>query len=122
MTDYDAEIIIAGTRRDWPGGTRTLTPRDPCRDPDGTLWFGADLGPDPKQVWFRVASEDVRRIRAETPRTRGDRVIEALLAWLSLGHRLQDELTRFEVRVSDHGDAWVERLRVVRGGPPFSMT
>lgn len=49
MTDHHAEIIIAGRRRDWPGGTRTLTPCDPCRGRDGTLWFGAALDPDAKQ-------------------------------------------------------------------------
>ncbi len=31
---------IAGTREDWPGGARTLTPREPTREPNGTLWSG----------------------------------------------------------------------------------
>ena len=104
-------IVIAGTREDWPGGARSLTPCDPCREPDGTLWFGADVAPDAKQVWFRVASADVGRMQAETPQTRGDRVIDTLLAWLSPDRPLQGNLNRFELRVSDEGDAWVERLR-----------
>ncbi len=111
MTDHSTRIIIAGTREDRPGGTRALTPRDPCREPNGTHGFGADLDPDAKQVWFRVASEDIRRIRAETPRTRGDRVVDARLAWLSPRHRPRRHLNRFELRISDQGDTWVERLR-----------
>ena len=111
MTDQGKRITIEGTRGDWPGGARTLTPLDPCREPNGTLWFGTDLHPDGKQVWFRVTSEDVRRMQAETPHARGDRLIDALLAWLSPDHQLRDALNRFDVRVSDHGDAWVERLR-----------
>ena len=31
---------IAGTREDWPGGARTLTPREPTREPNGILWSG----------------------------------------------------------------------------------
>ena len=31
---------IAGTREDWPGGARTLTPREPTREPNGTIWSG----------------------------------------------------------------------------------
>ena len=31
---------IVGTREDWPGGARTLTPREPTREPNGTLWSG----------------------------------------------------------------------------------
>ena len=27
-------IVIEGTREDWPGGPRTLTPLDPGREPD----------------------------------------------------------------------------------------
>ena len=31
-------IAIAGTRGDWPGDPRTLAPREPTREPNGTLW------------------------------------------------------------------------------------
>ena len=56
MTGDGSEIVIAGTRRDWPGGARTLTPRDPGREPNRqNFWFGADLDPDGNQVWFRIA-------------------------------------------------------------------
>ena len=54
MTGGEMAIVIAGTRRDWPGGPRTLTPREPTREPNGTLWFGAELDPDGDQVWFRI--------------------------------------------------------------------
>ena len=39
-------IVIEGTREDWPGGPRTLTPLDPAREPNRqTFWFGAELAP-----------------------------------------------------------------------------
>ena len=40
MTGGELASVIAGTREDWPGGPRTLTPREPTREPNGTLWFG----------------------------------------------------------------------------------
>ena len=104
-------ITIEGTREDWPGGARTLSPRDALREPNGIFWYGADLTPDGKQVWFRVAPEAVGRMQAQTPRARGDRLIDAFLAWLSPDQQLRGALNRFEVRVSDEGDTWVERLR-----------
>ena len=60
-------IVIAGTREDWPGGPRTLTPRDPTREPNRRiLWFGAELDPDgSQQVWFRITAEAVGRMREE---------------------------------------------------------
>ena len=55
LTDDGPKIIIEGTREDWPGGARTLTPRDPSLEPNNqTLWFGAELDPDGNQVWFRI--------------------------------------------------------------------
>ena len=107
------EIVIAGTREDWPGGAQTLTPRDPTREPNGWIfWFGAELDPAGSQVWFRITAEAVGRMREKTPRARGARLIDALLAWLMSGHQLQLELNRFEVRVSAGGDdTWIERLR-----------
>ena len=47
----------------------------------------------------------------KTPRARGERLIDTLLAWLTLDRRLRGELNRFEVRVSATGDTWIERLR-----------
>ena len=46
-----------------------------------------------------------------TPRARGERLIDALLAWLKSNRRLKRELNRFDVRVSDDGDTWIDRLR-----------
>ena len=41
-----------GRARTGPGGARTLTPRDPSREPNGqTFWFGADLAPGGIQLW-----------------------------------------------------------------------
>ena len=50
-------IVIEGTREDWPGGPRTLTPLDPEQDEPNrqTYWFGAELAPDDKEVWFHLA-------------------------------------------------------------------
>ncbi len=51
-------IVIAGTREDWPRGTRTLTPHDPIREPNGrTLWFGAGLDPDGEQEGVRSGDQ-----------------------------------------------------------------
>ena len=33
MTGAGPELVIEGTRGDWPNGARTLSPRDPCREP-----------------------------------------------------------------------------------------
>ena len=112
MTGDGPEIVIAGTRGDWPGGTRTLMPRDPSREPNGhTVWFGAELDPDGNQVWFRITSEAARRIKEETPSARGDHLIDALLAWMTRDHQLRPYLNRFHVLVSDDGDTFIERLR-----------
>ena len=112
MTGDGPEIVIAGTRRDWPGGARTLTPRDPGREPNRrNFWFGADLDPDGNHVWFRITLEAVRRMKGETPGARGERLVDALLAWLTPGRQLERNINRFDVRVSDDGDTWIERLR-----------
>ena len=50
-------------------------------------------------------------MREKTPRARGARLIDALLAWLTPDRQLQPELNRFEVRISEAGDTWIERLR-----------
>ena len=102
------EIVIAGTREDWPGGAQTLTPRDPTREPNGRiLWFGAELDPDgSQQVWFRFTAAAVGRMREKTPRARGARLIDAIIVW-----PLEPGLNRFDVRVSEAGDTWIERLR-----------
>lgn len=111
-SDDGLAIIIEGRRENWPGRPRTLTPRDSGREPNGRiLWFGAELDPDGRQIWFRIAAADVGRMREKTPRARGQCLIDALLTWLKSNHELNREINRFEVRVSEDGDTWVERLR-----------
>ena len=109
-TNSSRKVLAAS---DWPGGAQTLTPRDPTREPNGRiLWFGAALDADgSQQVWFRITAEAVGRMREKTPRARGARLIDALLAWLTPDRQLQPELNRFEVRISEAGDTWIERLR-----------
>ena len=77
-TDDGRAIVLDGRREDWPGGARTLTPCDSSREPNGrTLWFGADLDPDGTQIWFRLHEEAIGRLPGETPRARGERLIDA---------------------------------------------
>ena len=110
-TDDGLMIVIEGRRENWPGGARTLTPRAGGREPNGrTLWFGAELDTG-HQVWFRITAEEIGRMREETPRARGERLIDALLGSLTPDRELKREINRFEVRVSDDGDTWIERLR-----------
>ena len=100
-------IVIAGTREDWPRGARTLTPHDPTREPNGrTLWFGAELDPDGSQVWFRIDEYAIGRMPEKTPAARGDRLIDALIVWITTDRPLEPGINRFEVRVSEAGDTW----------------
>ena len=106
------EIVIAGTREDWPGGARTLTPHPPSREPNGrTCWFGAELDPDGDQIWFRIDEDAIGRMPEKTPAARGDRLIDALIVWITPDRPLEPGINRFEVRVSEPGDTWIERLR-----------
>ena len=103
-------IVIEGTREDWPGGPRTLTPLDPKQDEPNrqTYWFGAELAPDDNEVSFRITMEAVRRMEEKTPGARGNRLVDALLAWLSddPDHQLESR-NHFQVKVCA-GDTWVE--------------
>ena len=104
-------IVIAGRREDWPGGARTLTPLEPSRDPNGAFWFGAELDPDVRQVWFRINEEAVARMPEETPKARGRRLVDALIVQITVGDRpLWFGINRFDVHVSEAGEARVERL------------
>ena len=47
----------------------------------------------------------------KTPRDRGARLVDALIVWITPDRQLQLGLNRFEVRVSEAGDTWIERLR-----------
>ena len=65
MTDHGPRVIIAGTREDWPGGVRTLIPREPTREPNGTLWFGAEIRPHGEAAPGR--DPDARRLARRQP-------------------------------------------------------
>lgn len=112
MADGLLAIVIAGKRDDWPDRPRTLTPRRATREPNGTLWFGADLDASGDQIWFRIKEDAVKRMREITPEARGRRLIDALLTRVGKGDLpLRSTLNRFEVRVSETGEPWIERLR-----------
>ena len=112
MADDSLAVVIEGRRGDWPGGPRILTARPPSREPNGrTCWFGAELDPDGGQVWFRLDEEAIGRMPERTPHDRGDRLIDALIVWITPDRPLQPGINRFEVRVSEAGDTWIERLR-----------
>ena len=74
-------------------------------------WFGAELDPDGNEVWFRITWEAIRRMREKTPRARGERLIDVLLAWMTADRQLEPELNRFQVCLSDNGDTTIDRYR-----------
>ena len=47
-------------------------------------------------------------MREKTPHARGERLVDALLAWLTPDRRLGPELNRFQVWVWQDGDPWIE--------------
>lgn len=105
-------IVIAGTRTDWPGGPRKLTPLGPNRERIQTFWFGATLAPGDNEVWFRITSDAIRRMRETTAGLRGARLVELLIAWL--GESPDQQLryfNEFQVFVSDDGDTRIEHMR-----------
>ena len=110
MPDSEEAIIIAAAADDWLDG-RTLTPRRATCEPNGTLWFGADLDREGDQVWFRIEEEAIRRMPDATPQGRGRRVLDALHVWLAADRSLRCGINRFEVRVAESGYTWIERLR-----------
>ena len=67
MTGGELVIVIAGTRGDWPGGPRTLTPREPNREPNGPHRIpGCSL---PALSWGSPGfSEEDARQNCEEPR------------------------------------------------------
>ena len=111
LTDAEQAIVIAGRRDDWPGGPRTLTPRRATREPNGTLWFGAELDGSGDQVWFRIDEESIGRLPDKTPDTRGRHLIDALLVHQE--ERPSTQIGAQPIRRSclRHRDTWVERLR-----------
>ena len=109
MADGEVAIVVAGRREDWPGGTQTLTARNATREPNGTLWFGADLNPAGDQVWFRIDEEAISRMPGKTAEARGRQLVDALLNRTNL--RLKCAINRFWVQVSETGDTFIEPLR-----------
>ena len=103
-------IVLDGLREDWPGGPATLRSRAFTREPNGTFWFGGEVLPDGSQVWFRMAPEDVERMREDTPAWRGRAVLAALVDSHDLDRPLHPGINRYEVRVSTAGEVWVDRL------------
>ena len=91
-----AAIVIAGWRGDWPGGPRILMPREPSLEPNGTLWFGAELDPDGDPdgdpVWFRIDEEALGRMPEKTPAARGTRLVDALIVWITPDRPLEPGL------------------------------
>ncbi len=71
----------------------------------------AELDPPPARCWFRIAEEAIGQMPAETPAGRGRRLVDALIVWITPDRQLQPGINRFEVRVSEAGDTWIERLR-----------
>ena len=92
-------------------GMRPVHPGEILRDELQALGMSANalskaLG---VPVWFRIASEAVRRMKEQTPGARGDRLVDALFAWLTPDRQLAPDLNRFQVLVSDDGDTRIER-------------
>ena len=112
MTGGELAIVIAGTRGDWPGGARTLTPREPTREPnvDPLVRGRARSGRRPRSG-SGIAEDAVGRMPVETPADRGRRLVDALIVWITPDRQLEPGINRFEVRVSEAGDTWLERLR-----------
>ena len=99
-------------RDDCPDGPRRLRPRQATREPNGTLWFRAELDGTGDQVWFRIDRQSIGRMPDKTPEARSRRLVDALLAQVAKSDLpLRSALNRFDARVSAAGDTWVERLR-----------
>ena len=109
MTNGPA-IVIDGTFDNWPGGPQTLTELPAYQEHSRDAFrFGYWLTRDGKEVRFRITWEAVRRMKEETPGARGDRLVDALLAWLSDNPDYQFDVgNSFQVFVSEARDVMVE--------------
>ena len=59
---------------------------------------------------FWIATEDIERI-ANTPETRGARLLDRLIAWLGEpDNRLSENVNDFQVFFSDEGETRIEPL------------
>ena len=116
MTSDGPAIIIERQCKDWPGGARTLTPCNPPlpREPNRpqVYWFGAEFDQeDGTEVHYRISREMIQRMKEQTPRARGDRLVDALIDEVTPDRPLEPGINRFKVYVSDAGDTRLERLR-----------
>ena len=102
LPEMPEQIVIEGTREDWPGGCQTLTPVPPALRPrPATLCFGAQVEPAGHLVWFLIDADDINRIQqATTPEARGTRLVDCLIIWIteSQGNQLEDH-NEFQVIV-----------------------
>ena len=110
------------------GGTRglELSPcsvflHECCRYP----WFGAELDPDGDQIWFRIDEDAIGRMPEKTPAARGDRLIDALIVWITTDRPLEPRhqpLRGPGLRARRHVDrtaAVVRRMdSIAPSGPP----
>ncbi len=56
-----------------------------------------------------ITAASVGRMREKTPHGRGDRLVDTLLAWwLAPDRELEPEINRFQVRVWQDGNPWIE--------------
>ena len=66
-------------------------------------------------LWVGASTDQVegaiRRMPDATPEARGRRLRDALHIWLAAYRSLRCGINRFEVRVAENGDTWIERLR-----------
>ena len=95
----------------WRGGYQTVTWLPPDLDPYKDMWeFGVRVDPGGKDVWFRITSEAISRMRENTPERRGARLVACLINWCneSNNHQLESP-DEFQVFVSDADDTRIER-------------
>ena len=95
----------------WRGGYQTLTWLPPDRDPNEDMWeFGVRVDPGGKDVWFRIDSKDISRMRENTAELRGKRLVACLINWCNASDNHQlESLDEFQVSVSDDGNTRIER-------------
>ena len=94
----------------WRGDYRTLKPLSADKDSNhGAFLCGVRVEPGDNNVWFRITSEAVRRMRENTPELRGARLVECLITWYNESHDHQlGSFREFQVYVSDAGDTSIE--------------
>ena len=81
----------------------------------GPAELAAGGNPSPRRASLdgRVVTDEdaIGRMPEKTPTARGDRLVDALIVWITPDRQLEPGINRFEVRVSETGDTWIERLQ-----------